>query len=212
MAKRGKNRAAAAARGTAKDPNARRGLAQKDARAAQAGAPARGVASQAGALVPRNLASKRERTTKGILTVVQVVLVVFPFVVYGYAGLGGGDFREILTNNPGFAVSFLAAVAQPFVAWLLRFVHRRYAEGDGGYALANLAVLACGELLLQNALGLAGCVVLLWRLWKTTRGELAAWHARRKVGGMLVDVSGALVVVLLGLICVFANGRLSLAG
>lgn len=210
MAKQGKNRAAVAARGTAKDPNKR--TAAYGSAGASAGKAAGALARNGVGMTPRNLGTKREKLTKRILTVVQVVLVAFPFIVYGYAGLGGGDFREILSSNPGFTVSFLAAVAQPFVAWLLRFVHRHYAEGDGGYALANLMVLVCGELLLQNALGIAGCVVLLWRFWKTTRGELAAWRARRKVGGMLADVSGALVVVLFGVICAFANWRLSLAG
>ncbi|MBM6682828.1 hypothetical protein [Collinsella intestinalis] len=70
--------------------------------------------------VARNLESARERLTRRVVTAVQVVLVIFPFAVWGYVGLGGVSLEEAFAGDPGFVVSFLAAAAQPFVAWLIR--------------------------------------------------------------------------------------------
>lgn len=80
-----------------------------------------GREAKAAALRPtaRNLESARERLTRRVVTAVQVVLVIFPFAVWGYVGLGGVSLEEAFAGDPGFVVSFLAAVAQPFVAWLI---------------------------------------------------------------------------------------------
>lgn len=65
--------------------------------------------------------------------------------------------------------------------------------------------------MLQNVVGLAGCTVLLWRLWRPAAGELTEWRERRGVGGVVVDISGALVVIVIGAVCAFASWRLGLA-
>ena len=159
----------------------------------------------------RNLESARETLARRIVTTVEVVLVIFPFAVWGHVGLGGVSLEGAFAGDPGFVVSFLAAVAQPFVAWLIRIAYRHYTEGDGGYALGNLIGLTCAELMLQNVVGLAGCAVLLWRLWRPAAGELAEWRECRGVGGVAVDISGALVVIAIGAVCAFASWRLGLA-
>lgn len=50
-----------------------------------------GREAKAAALRPtaRNLESARETLTRRIVTTVEVVLVIFPFAVWGYVGLGG---------------------------------------------------------------------------------------------------------------------------
>ena len=161
--------------------------------------------------VARNLESARETLARRIVTTVEVVLVIFPFAVWGHVGLGGVSLEGAFAGDPGFVVSFLAAVAQPFVAWLIRIAYRHYTEGDGGYAHGNLIGLTCAELMLQNVVGLAGCAVLLWRLWRPAAGELAEWRECRGVGGVAVDISGALVVIAIGAVCAFASWRLGLA-
>lgn len=159
----------------------------------------------------RRMESSRERLTSRIVVTVQIVLVIFPFALWGYTGLSGMSLQEAFAHDPGFVVSFLAAVAQPLVAWIIRFAHRHYAEGDGGYALGNLIGLTCAELLLQNVVGIAGCAVVLWRMWRLASGELAEWRERRGLGGMAVDISGALAVLVIGAVCAFASWRLGLA-
>ena len=159
----------------------------------------------------RNLDTPRERLTKRILTTAQVVLVAYPLAGMAIASLSGTSVQELLEGDPTFVVTFLSIFAQPLVAWLLRFVHRHYAEGDGGYAMGNLIGLLCAELLLQNVLGIAAVLILLWRLWPTAAGEMGDWARKRGVGGVLFDVSGSLVVIAIGLIVAFASWRLSMA-
>ncbi len=193
------SRAAAAARGTKADP----------ARVAPA---ADECAGKPESVRPMSV---YERRTSKIFTIAEVVLVVVPLATIGYVWLAGGGsmegFQEALGRKPSLAVSFISAMCQPLVAWLLRFVHDRCLRGDGGYAAANLIALICGELLLQNIVGVIGCAVLLWRIWRRVAGELAAWRSERRLGGMLADLSGAIVVIAIGLLCAFATWRIGLA-
>lgn len=159
--------------------------------------------------------SAYEARTAKIFTVVQVLLVVIPLAMLGYVWLAGGGsvdgLRESMAQNPTITVSFISAMCQPLVAWLLKFVREHYLAGDGGYAAANLIGLICGELMLQNAVGVLGCALLLWRIWKKIPGELTAWKEDRKLGGMAADLSGAIVVCAVGALCAFATWRIGLA-
>jgi hypothetical protein len=139
-----------------------------------------------------------------------------PFVATGIvmsgASAAGQDLSEYLRDDGVVLVEFIAAMAQVLVAWVLRIVHDHHACGDGGYALANAIGLVCGELLLQNLVGAIGCGLVLWRLWRHDAAALAPWARARGVGGVLADVSGAIVLVCLGGICTFALARLSAQG
>mgnify|MGYP006867315501 CR=1 FL=1 len=106
-------------------------------------------------------------------------------------GLSAEGLQATFAENPAASITLIAACLQPFVAYLLRFVYRHYAQGDTGYAVSNLIALLCAEMLLQNIVGIAGMAVLLWRTWRRGSEGLDAWRAHRGVGGMLVDISGA---------------------
>lgn len=171
----------------------------------------RALAEREAAKRARNLDTPRERQTRRMLTVIQVVLVAYPLVGMALASLSGTSIEELLATDPTFAVTLLSVFVQPLVAWLLRFVYRHYGEGDGGYAAGNLICLLCAELMLQNVLGIAGVVVLLWRIWGSIHGELIEWARRRGVGGVLFDISGALVVLAIALLVAFSSWRISMA-
>ncbi len=207
MARRNKNRAAAAARGTSKDPEAFKNT--------EAGAAALAERDEKRAARKRQRPdSALERRTARVFTIIEVILVIVPVTLVCYLWMTGGSLgglRDAFEADPAITVSFITAMCQPLVAWLLRFVHQHYREGDGGYAVANLIGLICGELLLQNAVGVLGCGFLLWRIWRRVvpNGEFAAWRRDRTLGGKLADLSGVIVIILLGAICAFATWRLS---
>ena len=166
---------------------------------------------RAAAARERRMGTKSEQLTRRIFTGVQVVLVLIPFALLGFNGImGGGDIQTMMQGDPVFAVTFLMAMVQPFVAWIIHFSYKHHADGDDGYTLGNLIGLTCAELCLQNPLGIAGCLVLLWRVWRSADGALAEWKTRRGLGGMLVDISGALVVFVLAAICAFASWRVGI--
>lgn len=159
--------------------------------------------------------STYEARTAKVFSVVQVLLVVVPLAMIGYVWLAGGGsidgLRDAMEQNPTITVSFISAMCQPLVAWLLKFVREHYQAGDGGYAAGNLIALICGELMLQNAVGVLGCALLLWRIWRKIPGELSAWKQDRGLGGMAADLSGAIVVCAVGALCAFATWRIGLA-
>ena len=159
----------------------------------------------------RRMGTKSERLTKRMFTTVQVVLVLIPFALLGFNGLMGGDIQTVMQEDAIFAVSFLIAMVQPFVAWILRFVYKHHAAGEDGYALGNLVGLLCAEICLRNMVGIIGCLLLVWRVWrKAPNGVMAAWARERKIGGVLFDNSGALAVFLLSALCAFAAWRVGI--
>ena len=130
------------------------------------------------ALDEENL-SGREQLTKRIFTTVEVVLcLVLVGSVAVLSMTGGGLSAEGLqatfAENPAASITLIAACLQPFVAYLLRFVYRHYAQGDTGYAVSNLIALLCAEMFLQNIVGIAGMAVLLWRTWRRGSEGLAS--------------------------------------
>lgn len=199
MSKPKEKRSVAAARGTVADPEREGVVVRED-----------GAASVAESLPM----TKRERLTLRIFTVVEVIMVIVPLAMIAYLWLAGGGSIEGLADamaaDPTITVEFIAAMCQPLAAWLLRFVERHYRAGDMGYAAGNLIGIICGELMLQNAVGVLGCALLLWRVWRHASGELGPWAAERKVGGVLADISGAIVLCVFGAICAFATWRISL--
>ena len=157
--------------------------------------------------------SRREQLTARIFTTVQVVLclvLVATVVSLSMAGTGLSvdGLQEAFASNPAMAVSFLSACMQPFIAYLMRFVRNHYAAGDAGYAAANLIVLLCAEMMLQSMVGVVAMAVLLWRVWHRGAQAMGGWRRGRGVAGVLVDVSGALVVLVVAGICLFASVQL----
>lgn len=207
-----KTRAQAAARGTKADA-AR--LARTNARSGGS----RGNQATGGrptwwlpALNEANL-SNREQLTKRMFATVQVVLCLvlaatFVSISLTSGGLSVEGLQGLFARNPAATVSILAACAQPFVAYLLRFVYKRYVEGDAGYATANLIALLCAEMTLQSMVGTIAMALLLWRVWQRGARCMAAWRKHRGIGGMLVDLSGSIVVMTLGTVCLIASMRL----
>ena len=217
MAKRKRSEVAAA--GTKADP-ARVKAWEPEGLAAMGGA--QGTASGvAGAALPESahpewaphMDGKRERLTSRIFTAVEVVLVAIPVaVIVMFCVARGGLTSETLgaafKSDPTFVIEFLAACIQPFVAYLLRLVHKRYAQGDAGYAAGNLIGLICAQMLMQNIAGVIGIAILLWRTWRNVGPHFNDWLGERHLGGVLLDVSGAIVVLLLAAVCAFARSRI----
>lgn len=207
-----KTRAQAAARGTKADA-AR--LARTNARSGGS----RGNQATGGrptwwlpALNEANL-SNREQLTKRMFATVQVVLCLvlaatFVSISLTSGGLSVEGLQGLFARNPAATVSILAACAQPFVAYLLSFVYKRYVEGDAGYATANLIALLCAEMTLQSMVGTIAMALLLWRVWQRGARCMTAWRKHRGIGGMLVDLSGSIVVMTLGTVCLIASMRL----
>lgn len=202
MAKQSKRAKAAA--GTKVDPERREVVPRE-----------RAVAATGDAIAP-GMNSKREQLTQRIFLTVQVLLVVVPVAYFAMSGVFTGTLltpsglQEFLEANPTMSVSFLAACLQPFVAYMLRIAHKHYERGDFGYAAGNLIGLACAELLMQNMVGIIGLIVLLWRIWPRCSGSIGPWAAERGIGGVLADISGALVMLVLAAVCAFASYRIGL--
>lgn len=214
MSKKNASRAKAAAAGTKSDPNRTvrdAGGASRDTHVAKTSGKRAKIVHSAWAPAAN---SAREQRTAQFFGVVEVLLVLVPvLLVASFVMMKGSLTAESLqsyfSEDPAFLVSFLAACVQPFAAYLLRLVHRKYLEGDMGYAAGNLIALLCAEMLLQNLVGVVGMVVLLWRVWKNAAPHMGDWVHERRFGGVLFDISGALVVLAFALICAFAGMRLA---
>lgn len=157
--------------------------------------------------------SRRERLTSRIFMTVEVVLVAVPVAIVlmfstTHGGLTSANLDAAFDADPAFMVTFLAACVQPFVAYLVHLVHKQYARGGAGYTAGNLIALLCAQMLMQSIPGIAGMAVLLWRVWPNVAPHFSDWLHERRAGGVLFDISGALVVLVLAAVCAFAQSRL----
>lgn len=139
-----KSRARVAAAGTRKDPGRRVAEGKKADRAEKD----KKVGAHAHPEWAPHLNSASEDLTAKLFTLVEVILGVVPLVVIGLF-LASKDatsvdkLTEVFSQDPSMVVSFISACLQPFVAYMLYMVYRKYCEGDAGFAAGNLIGLLC---------------------------------------------------------------------
>ena len=162
-----KSRARAAAAGTRRDPHRVVDESGKGARADKE----KKVGAHAHPEWAPHLNSASEDLTAKLFTMVEVILGVVPVVVIGLF-LASKDaasvdkLTEVFSQDPSMVVTFISACLQPFVAYMLHMVYRKYCEGDAGFVAGNLIGLLCSEILLLNIPGVIGMGILLWRVWR----------------------------------------------
>lgn len=106
---------------------------------------------------------------------VEVILGVVPLVVIGLF-LASKDatsvdkLTEVFSQEPSMVVTFISACLQPFVAYMLYMVYRKYCEGDAGFVAGNLTGLLCSEILLLNIPGSLVILVLAFMCATAARG------------------------------------------
>ncbi len=128
---------------------------------------------------------------------VEVILGVVPVVVIGLF-LASKDaasvdkLTDVFSQDPSMVVTFISACLQPFVAYMLYMIYRKYCEGDAGFAAGNLIGLLCSEILLLNIPGVIGMGILLWRVWRNVAPHFESWLFERRVAGVLADIAGSL--------------------
>lgn len=187
-----KSRARVAAAGTRKDPGRRVAEGKKADRAEKD----KKVGAHAHPEWAPHLNSASEDLTAKLFTLVEVILGVVPLVVIGLF-LASKDatsvdkLTEVFSQEPSIVVTFISACLQPFVAYMLYMIYRKYCEGDAGFAAGNLIGLLCSEILLLNIPGVIGMGILLWRVWRNVAPHFESWLFERRVMGVLADIAGS---------------------
>jgi len=205
-----KSRARVAAAGTRKDPGRRVAEGKKADRAEKD----KKVGAHAHPEWAPHLNSASEDLTAKLFTMVEVILGVVPVVVIGLF-LASKDatsvdkLTEVFSQEPSMVVSFISACLQPFVAYMLYMVYRKYCEGDAGFAAGNLIGLLCSEILLLNIPGVIGMGILLWRVWRNVAPHFESWLFERRAMGVLADIAGSLVILALAFMCATATRGLA---
>lgn len=134
-----KSRARVAAAGTRRDPNRVVDEGGKVARADKE----KKVGAHAHPEWAPHLNTASEDLTAKLFTLVEVILGVVPVVVIGLF-LASKDatsvdkLTDVFSQDPSMVVTFISACLQPFVAYMLYMIYRKYCEGDAGFAAGNL--------------------------------------------------------------------------
>ncbi len=206
-----KSRARMAAAGTRRDPNRVVDEGGKVARADKE----KKVGAHAHPEWAPHLNTASEDLTAKLFTLVEVILGVVPVVVIGLF-LASKDatsvdkLTDVFSQDPSMVVAFISACLQPFVAYMLYMIYRKYCEGDAGFAAGNLIGLLCSEILLLNIPGVIGMGILLWRVWRNVAPHFESWLFERRFAGALADIAGSLVILALAFMC--ATAARGLAG
>ena len=206
-----KSRARVAAVGTRLDPHR---VVDESGKAARADKEKK-VGAHAHPEWAPHLNSASEDMTAKLFTMVEVILGVVPVVVIGLF-LASKDaasvdkLTEVFSQDPSIVVTFISPCLQPLVADMLYMIYRKYCEGDAGFAAGNLIGLLCSEILLLNIPGVIGMGILLWRVWRYVAPLFECWVCERGGMGVLVDIAGSLVILVLAFMC--ATAARGLAG
>lgn len=158
-------------------------------------------------MLPQTRTSLKDEKLSRYFKILKIVLFCMPFLCVGYLGLGAGgaalDTAGILNANPAMAVSFLAAMLQPYAAWIAILAERRLADGRTNYAIMNLA-------LLMSTVGVIGMALILWKSVRTYGCGIPAAFRGCGVRDFFREAGGNLPLLALAALCLFASMRLGI--
>lgn len=144
----------------------------------------------------------------------KILLTVTPFLYIMYLSIGaaktGVSIPQIIQENPKNMILFLISMINPFIAYLLIFMHRKIESGDIAYSVVNLAVLIVSEILLENAWFIILLGFLLIRTLKTYDISFKECFKSKWNKSFLGTISGGIVVLTLASICLFATLRIGM--
>lgn len=146
--------------------------------------------------------------------IAKVLLTLTPFVCLMYLSTGsasvGMSIAETMQEDPKFTIMFLISMINPFIAYLLMFMHKRINSDDVGYAVANLVMFIIAEVLLQNALYVVLFAFILYKTLKTYEVTIISSFKEKIKEGFFMTISGSMVVIVLAGICLFATIRINM--
>ena len=157
--------------------------------------------------------TKAEKTISRVFTISKVLLCILPFLalfyLYSQSNASGMNYQDMLESDPILTITFLTAMIQPFAAWLLTIVERRYKEYDYSNALFSLLLIFIAECLLKNWLGIAATAILFYLINKdmpfSIKKEFKEYANWKKI---LLDGTGGILLDLLSAFVFFASWKI----
>lgn len=146
--------------------------------------------------------------------IAKVLLTVTPFLYMIYLSMGaakiGISIPQAIQENPKNVVMFLISMINPFIAYLLIFMHRKIEDGDIAYSVVNLAVLIIAEMMIENVWYIILLGFLLIKTSKTYNVSFKECFKCKWNKGFFGTISGGIVVLALSGICLFATLRIGM--
>lgn len=153
------------------------------------------------------LLDKYYNITKVLLTITPFLYMMYLTMATAKAGL---SIPQVIQENPRNMVMFLVSMINPFIAYLLIFMHRKIENGDIAYSVVNLIVLIIAEVMLENAWYIILLGFILIKTLKTYNVSLKECFKDKWNKSFFGTISGGIVVLVLAGICLFATLRISI--
>lgn len=122
----------------------------------------------------------------------------------------GASIQQVIEADPKFLIMFLTSMVNPFIAYLLIYMHKRINDGDISYAVVNLVVLIVAEFIFQNALYMFLLGFILYKTIKTYNISIKSSFKDKIKDKFLMVISGGIVVIIFASICLFATIRVEM--
>ncbi|RGZ00976.1 hypothetical protein [Clostridium sp. AM58-1XD] len=145
--------------------------------------------------------------------IAEILLAVSPLMCLAYFSVGNGPASftpsDFISANPAAAVTFLAAMLNPFAAYLLDYSRKRMVLGDEAYALVTLIGITAVEAILMNVAYTVMMTALFFYVKKSCNTSIRSLRKEYTVARLLVNLSGCLAMAPIAALCMFAQLRLA---
>lgn len=158
--------------------------------------------------------SYEKKSIEKYYTIAKILLTISPIVCVLYLNVGsmsiGNSILDVIKEDPKLLIMFLSTMSNPFIAYLLIFMQRRIEEKDISYAVVNLTILIMAQIMFQNIVFICLLGFLLYKTLKTYNVSLKLCFAEKLKDKFFLTISGALLVILIAAICLFATIRINM--
>ena len=146
--------------------------------------------------------------------IAKILLAISPCMSLMYLSMEsaklGISLAEVIGQDPNQTVMFLVSMINPFIAYLLIFIHKKIDNNDVKYAIVNLVMFMVAEILLMNLLYVILFGVILYKTLRAYNVTIKDSFKEKLGKGFFMTVSGSLVVIFLAGICLFATIRINM--
>lgn len=158
--------------------------------------------------------AKQMKSLDKYYNIAKILLTLTPFLYMMYLSIGaakiGTSILQAIQEDPRNIVMFLVSMINPFIAYLLIFMHRKIENGDIAYSVVNIVVLIGAEIMLENVLYTILLGFLLIKTLKTYNISFKECFKVKWNKSFFGTISGGIVVLALAGICLFATLRIGM--
>lgn len=158
-----------------------------------------------------NKQSKQKQIEK-YFTISKLFLAITPIIAYAYvmmmASMNGLTLQELFIKDASITVTFVIAMINPYVAYLLDLVQKKLEEKDNLFVMINMIILLIAQAMTMNFFYFMMIGVVFYQIIVIYKIDMKTTLKQLNTKNTFTMGGGSFIVMSLSLVCLFSSIQL----